>query len=178
MVYLFVSCWHFVHFICVDMFCSHLVNILLLIESPLFSFSCISNCMIKSWDVNLVVMTDLLMYYSPMVCTANVHYQHVLIDFKGMKPVTWKTDITCDTVILIHFGASQNDIFEFPLPDENIFRLSDSPAIIMCDVLFEIPYIMLCSWLSTHHSYLLYTTLWRGIEKLTSNRPTCVVWYI
>ena len=85
----------------------------LLNESPLFSFSCISNCMIKSRDVNLVVMTDLLMYYSPMVCTANVHYQHVLIDFKGMKPVTWKTDITCDTVILIQLGASPNDMFFF-----------------------------------------------------------------
>ena len=141
MVYLFVSCLAF----CLFHLCWHVLfsssQHTLLIESPLFSFSCISNYMIKSRDVNLVVMTDLLMYYSPMVCTANVHYQHVLIDFKGMKPVTWKTDITCDTVILIHFGASQNDIFEFPLPDENVFRLSDSPAMIMCDVLFEIPYI-------------------------------------
>ena len=141
MVYIFVSCLAF----CLFHLCWHVLfpssQHTLLIESPLFSSSCISNCMIKSWDVNLVVMTDLLMYYSPMVCTTNVHYQHVLIDFKGMKPVTWKTDITCDTVILIHFGASPNDIFEFPLPDENVFRLSDGPAMIMCDVLYEIPYI-------------------------------------
>ena len=110
-MYLFVSCLAF----CLFHLCWHVLfpssQHTLLIESPLFSFACISNCMIKSRDVNLVVMTDLLMYYSPMVCMANVHYQHVLIDFKGMKPVTWKTDITCDTVILIHFGASQNDAF-------------------------------------------------------------------